>query len=196
MTKTWLIVILLVLATAIVLAFTWQNIPYLNTALIDSGIITAISGVTTGITDIVKGKMPISTVIPLLGTAGTISIAAIKKAMNYVKKNRAETQISLNDAQSTVGSVKAMAKDAIDSVTGVKDKLQTEFNTLKTTSETEITGLKELVDVKDDKIMMVQDELSKTQADLIKQGTELKDTIKQMDEYRIALEQKSVPTSN
>ena len=128
--------------------------------------------------------MSLTTVIPLLGTAGTISFAAIKQALNYAKRTKAETQIKLSDAQSTVGNVKAMAADLKDSLTGEKDKLQSEYDSLKNQAETTKTELEGVITVKDTKIIEVQDLLSKAQAELSAEKSKILALTIARDEYK------------
>lgn len=192
MRRIWFLVIALAVCTAVVLAFTWQNIPYLNTWLVNKGVISMVSGVISSLTDVLNGKMPLTQVIPILTGAGTVAFAIIRQVIENGRRTRAEAQIKLTDMQSTVGSVKAMAKDTIDAVTGEKQKIEE----AKASLEGELAAAKTVIDGKDEKIIEVQDALTKAQAEIIAKEQEILETTKKMDEYRIALKEKEKPTLN
>lgn len=189
MRRIWIAVLALGLATAVVLAYTWRNIPVLNTWLTNSGVISTIqegiSGVTNGITNL----SPQTFITAIITSVGSLSLII----RNQIAK-RKEDQITLSNvrvmAQEKEGMLKATFEDAKELLTGNISELKEEYASL----EGELSAAKTVIDGKDDKIIEVQGELSSVQQDLIETQGELKETIKQMDEYRIALKEKEKPT--
>ena len=129
MNKSWLIVIILAITAAVALAYTWQNIPYLNTAIQQSGLIEKI----TNLKDTVFGGIsenPMSIVGAVVALGGT-AIAFIKKNLSTIKQGRAVLQQTRTEAQQLIGDTRAQAEEQIKAITGEKDEAVLQVTTLQ-----------------------------------------------------------------
>lgn len=189
MRKIWLAVAALGIITIVILTYTWQRIPYLNTWLINSGVIATIEGTTGDVSDAITNLSPSSLITALVGSVGSLSLII----RNQIAK-RKEDQITLSNvrvmAQEKEGLLRSTYEDAKELLTGNISTLKEEYASL----EGELSAAKTVIDGKDTKIIEVQDLLNKAQAELNAEKTKLLNVTKEMDEYRIALEQKSLPT--
>lgn len=191
----WLIVIALAIVAAVVLAYTWQNIPLFNDFIRNQEIDVKIQQVKDTVMGTVNSLTPTTLIPTLVGSVGTLGYVIRNQLANAREK-----QITFNETMSQVqiekGDMMAGFQDVKDTILGAKDSLQQEFDTLKVESETQITDLKELVDTKDNKIIDVQDELTKAQQELIDTQYELKEALTHMAEFRTELATRTLPTTH
>ena len=184
------LIILLALIAVAVFALTWQHIPYVNTYIWNSGIVETYADARTQVSDAIKTN-PFS----LVGVAGVLCtslIGSIKKWWDTVKAGRTQVNELRLGFQQEKGMLLAGFNDVKDSLTGNISQLKEEYVGL----ESKYTELEAVVTMKNAAIIDVQSELGKVQQQLISEQTKLLDVTKEMDEYRIILEQKALPTTH
>lgn len=173
MRRIWLAVILLSVVTAVVLAYTWQNIPYVNTFLIDNGVITTVQGVTTGISDAVNNMDPKSLLGIISGSIGSFFLIG-RSLLTKIRESREATQELRVLAQQEKGSLLAGFNDAKETLTGEKEKLQKEYDSLQ-----------DVAALKDETITKLQQQINDVQTELTSAQTSLLKATTQRDEFKI-----------
>ena len=162
MNKSWLIIIIiLAIATAVTLAFTWQNIPYLNDLVWDLNIGVKIEALKTQITSFTSNPTAVFGSLGGITAIGTL----IYKAMNgRIQKLIQDKSQIIRDKDTQVGDLANVANEWKDKVTGLtedKEGLQEQVTDLegKLREQAETyANIDNVLQAKDDAIKKLRDQ--------------------------------------
>lgn len=200
MNRSWLIVIALLAVTGVVLAFTWHNIPILNTAIVDSGIPVMVADFRTQITDVIGGN---GLSFGAIGGILSVSSLAIKSLRGKAQQLTLDKNRLITDNQATIGTLKAQFSEGIATLTGSKDQLKNQLVDFQEKYTTDIASWEDKVKERDGEILTLSKSLTSVQSTLgsanlkiQKLDQQLLTITKEKAELGIAIAEKTIPTSH